>query len=304
MPIIASGPCSYPIPKAPMANKIRTNQKRETKRTVGAAFTRLVKIMSKLRAPGGCPWDRKQTHKSLIPYLVEETYELKDALLARKPERMREEMGDLLLQIVFHAQLASERGRFDAADVADGIADKLIRRHPHVFGPNRRKLTSSQVLGNWERIKLAEKSDSTASVLEGLTKSMPALLRAYRVQEKVAQYGFDWQRAEDVEAKLREDVDEFHAALKQRNGQAVAEELGDLLFTLVNLARHLKVDPETALNATSEKFARRFTMVEKNLKRRGIDPAKAGLDQLEEEWQAVKRELAERKRTNRPRESR
>jgi MazG family protein len=286
-----------------MANKIHTRKQRAAKRSPGAAFARLVKIMARLRAPGGCPWDRKQTHKSLIPYLVEETYELKDALLARKPQRMREEMGDLLLQIVFHAQLASERGRFDAADVADGIADKLIRRHPHVFGARQRKLTARQVLGNWERIKLAEKTGPAASVLDGLTKSMPALLRAYRVQEKVAQYGFDWQRAEDVELKLREEVDEFHAALKQHDSRAVAEELGDLLFTLVNLARHVSVDPETALNATSAKFARRFARVERNLKQRGLDPARAGLDQLEAEWQAVKRRTARRRRVSRPRKS-
>jgi MazG family protein len=260
---------------------------------------RLVRIMARLRAPGGCPWDRQQTHRSLLPYLIEETYELKDALLSRKPERMREELGDLLLQIVFHAQLAAERDRFDLAGVADDISDKLIRRHPHVFGPARRSLTARQVLGNWERLKLAEKPDARRSVLAGIPRSQPALLRAYRVQEKVAQFGFDWQRAEEVEVKLREETDEFHQALRHGNRRAIAEELGDLLFTLVNLARHVGVDPETALDATSHKFARRFSAVERNLRRRGTDPATAGLDVLEREWQRVKQHRRRPRRTRR-----
>ncbi len=279
-----------------MANKIPKSKPRGTKRGAGAAFKRLVDIMAKLRAPGGCPWDRKQTHRSLLPYLIEETYELKDALLSRNTGRMREEMGDLLLQIVFHAQLASERGRFDAADVADSISDKLVRRHPHVFGSSRKRLTSTQVLANWERIKLSEKPRKSRSLLAGIPKSMPALLKAYRVQEKVAQYGFDWQHAEGALVKLREEVDEFHEALQQNQHDAVAEELGDLLFTLVNLARHVGVDPETALNITNQKFVRRFEAVEKNLKRHGLDPSDVGLDVLDAEWQAVKAKESARKK--------
>ena len=271
-----------------MANKIPKSKPRGAKRSAGAAFNRLVGIMAKLRAPGGCPWDRKQTHRSLLPYLIEETYELKDALLSRSSSRMREEMGDLLLQIVFHAQLASERGRFDAADVADSISDKLVRRHPHVFGSKRTRLTSTQVLANWERIKLSEKPRKSRSLLEGVPRSMPALLKAYRVQEKVAQYGFDWQHAEGALVKLREEVDEFSEALQHNRHDAVAEELGDLLFTLVNLARHVGVDPETALDRTNQKFVRRFEAVEKSLKRQGLDPSDVGLDVLDTEWQAVK----------------
>lgn len=272
-----------------MGKRIHSKVKRGTAAATARAVLRLVKVMAKLRAPGGCPWDRKQTHQSLLPYLVEETYELKDAVLARKPERMKEELGDLLLQIVFHAQMASERGRFDLEDVADGIAEKLVRRHPHVFGPGRRRLTPAQVLGNWEKIKLGEKGDSSKSVLDGVPRSMPALLRAYRVQEKVAQFGFDWHRAEEVEAKLHEEVGEFHEALATGNQQAVKEELGDLLFTLVNLARHLKVDPETALNRTNEKFAARFQAMEKSLRKSGLDPHEADLDTMEQHWQKVKR---------------
>lgn len=271
-----------------MANRKPESKPGKAKRGAGAAFSRLVDIMAKLRSPGGCPWDRKQTHRSLLPYLIEETYELKDALLSRNTDRMREEMGDLLLQIVFHAQLASERGRFDAASVADEISDKLVRRHPHVFGAKPKRITSRQVLANWERIKLAENPEKSRSLLDGVPRSMPALLKAYRVQEKVAQYGFDWQHAEGALVKLREEVEEFQEALQQNQADAVAEELGDLLFTLVNLARHVGVDPETALDKTNQKFIRRFEAVEKNLKRRGLDPSEAGLDELETEWQAVK----------------
>jgi len=244
--------------------------------------------MARLRAPGGCPWDRKQTHRSLLPYLIEEAYEVKDAALSRKPERLKEELGDLLLQIVFHAQIASEHGRFDIDDVADQISGKLIRRHPHVFGEKPGGLNAEQVLNNWERIKLEEKPRGTRSVLDGIPRSMPALLRAYRVQEKVAQFGFDWHRAEEVEEKLQEEVREFHAALERGDRRGVQEELGDLLFTLVNLARHLKIDPETALNGTNRKFARRFAAMERSLRQAGIDPADADLDTMETHWQRVK----------------
>jgi tetrapyrrole methylase family protein/MazG family protein len=283
-----------------MVNKIQKSKPKRATRSAGAAFNRLVRIMAKLRAPGGCPWDRKQTHRSLLPYLIEETYELKDALLSRSPDRMREEMGDLLLQIVFHAQIATERDRFSVAEVADGISDKLVRRHPHVFGARKKRLSSKQVLANWERIKLAEKPGKSRTLLEGVPKSMPALLKAYRVQEKVAQYGFDWQHAEGALAKLREEVEEFHDALRLRQHDAVSEELGDLLFTLVNLARHVRVDPETALNQTNKKFVRRFEAVEKSLKRQGFDPAEVGVDVLDKEWQAVKaKERVPKKRKTR-----
>lgn len=272
-----------------MSNKIRGKGKVGKASDDRTPFERLVDIMARLRAPGGCPWDRKQTHRSILPYLIEEAYEVKDAVLARKPERLREELGDLLLQIVFHAQMASERGRFTIDDVATQIGDKLVRRHPHVFGDQPMQIDAEQVLNNWERIKLAEKPKRERSVLEGVPQSMPALLRAYRVQEKVAQFGFDWQRTEEVEAKLNEEVHEFHEALASKNKRAAAEELGDLLFTLVNLARHMKVDPETALNATNRKFARRFAAMERSLKQAGIDPEDADLDTMEVHWQKVKK---------------
>lgn len=249
---------------------------------------RLVAIMAKLRAPGGCPWDRRQTHKSLLPYLIEETYELRDALLSGSRQRMVEELGDLLLQVVFHAQLAAEKDRFDLEDVAGAIADKLESRHPHVFGKSPQKLSARQVLSRWERLKLAEGKNSR-SILGGVPRSLPALLRAYRIQEKVAQFGFDWPDVEGVEEKLREETDEFHRALKKRNRRAQTEELGDLLFTLVNLARHLRVDPETALNTANDKFSKRFVRMERWLKQRRIDLAQAGLATLEQAWQASKK---------------
>ena len=265
----------------------RTRPRRAPSTPTAREVVRLVDIMSRLRAPGGCPWDRKQTHRSLIPYLIEETYELKDALLSGRRQSMLEELGDLLLQVVFHAQLASERERFDFADVARTIADKLVSRHPHVFGKSRDQLSARQVLARWERLKLAEGSRSR-SLLSGVPRALPALLRAYRIQEKVAQFGFDWPDVEGVERKLREETDEFHRALRQRDRRAQTDELGDLLFTLVNLSRHLGVDPETALNAANDKFTARFQRMERWLKRRKIDLAGSALAVLEEAWQQSK----------------
>jgi tetrapyrrole methylase family protein/MazG family protein len=274
-----------------MPNRIR---KRPRKRlAAGSEILRLVSIMAKLRGKNGCPWDRVQTHKSLLPYLIEETYELRDALLSGKSARMQEELGDVLLQVVFHAQLAAEADRFDLADVAGALCDKLVSRHPHVFGSARRKLNADQVLAAWERLKRSEGRRSR-SVLGGLPGSLPALLRAFRMQEKVAQFGFDWPDVRGVERKLREETDEFHRALRKRDRTAQTEELGDLLFTLVNLARHLGVDPETALNAANDKFARRFQRVEASLRRQKIDLSKAGLKVLEAAWQASKQPVRSR----------
>lgn len=268
-----------------MPNRIR--KAKPSGDVAGKQIARLVRIMARLRAPNGCPWDRKQTHRSLLPYLIEETYELKDALLSGQRHRVLEELGDVLLQVVFHAQLAAERERFNLADVARTISDKLESRHPHVFGKSPRRLSARQVLARWERLKLAEPSRSK-SVLNGVPRSCPALLRAFRIQEKVAQFGFDWPHIDGVERKLREETDEFHRALGEKDRRAQTEELGDLLFTLVNLARHLGVDPETALNSANDKFATRFSRVERALRRRRLDLDKAGLRVLEEAWQASK----------------
>ncbi|MBI3872318.1 MAG: nucleoside triphosphate pyrophosphohydrolase, partial [candidate division Zixibacteria bacterium] len=208
-------------------------------------FDDLVAIMARLRGPKGCPWDRKQNHQTLLPYLIEEAYEVVDTVHRRDIAALREELGDLLLQIVFHAQLASERKRFTITDVTDTICRKLIARHPHVFA-RRRRLSAEQVLGNWEKIKLAESGDQARrGVLDGLPRSLPALLAAYRIQEKTSRFGFDWDDPMPVLGKVNEEVGELRRSLRgsraNRRKPEVEHELGDLFFALVNLARHLKI---------------------------------------------------------------
>ncbi|MEW5700768.1 MAG: nucleoside triphosphate pyrophosphohydrolase [Candidatus Zixiibacteriota bacterium] len=257
-------------------------------------FGDLVAIMARLRAPGGCPWDRKQNHQTLLPYLIEETYEVVDTVHRRDIGALREELGDLLLQIVFHAQLAQERKRFTIDDVTDHICRKLIARHPHVFARQRR-LSAKQVLGNWERIKLAEAVDSgnTRGVLDGLPKSLPALLQAFRIQEKTARFGFDWDNPLPVLDKVNEEVDELRRSLRRRSKptrrkQEAEHELGDLLFALVNLARHLKLDPEAALAKTNRRFIRRFRYIEKHLPMTGKKMGEATPAEMDRLWEKAK----------------
>ncbi len=259
------------------------------------SFDDLVAIMSRLRGPKGCPWDRKQNHQSLLPYLIEETYEVVDTLHRRDIEALREELGDLLLQIVFHAQLANERKRFSIDDVTDVICRKLIARHPHVFG-KRQALTADQVLDNWEKIKLAEKKPDGAKggVLGGTPRSLPALLQAYRVQEKTSRFGFDWDDPLPVLDKVNEEVSELRKSMKKRGARRkkeVEHELGDLLFALVNLARHLKVDPEAALSKANQRFIKRFGYIEKNLPKRGKKLGEATLAEMDKLWDEAKRKL-------------
>jgi len=258
-------------------------------------FDDLVKIMARLRGPKGCPWDRKQNHQSLLPYLIEETYEVVDTLHRRDIEALREELGDLLLQIVFHAQLARERKRFAIDDVTDVICRKLIARHPHVFG-KRQALTADQVLGNWEKIKLAEKKNDgkKGGVLAGIPRALPALLQAYRVQEKTSRFGFDWDNPAPVLDKVNEEVGELRKSMKKcgaKRKKEVEHELGDLLFALVNLARHLKVDPETALSKSNQRFIKRFGYIEKNLPRTGKKLGEATLAEMDSLWEEAKRKL-------------
>jgi MazG family protein len=271
--------------------------KRSTSRKTRHDFKDLVGIMARLRGPGGCPWDRKQNHQTLLPYLIEESYEVVDALHRRDAAALREELGDLLLQIVFHAQLAGERRRFDITDVTDAICRKLIARHPHVFGKKQR-LTAEQVLGNWEQIKLAEKKDAGkgGGVLDGLPRTLPALLQAFRIQEKTARFGFDWDDPLPVLDKVEEEVGELRRSLrkrspKKRRKQETEHELGDLLFALVNLARHLKIDPETALAKTNRRFARRFRYIETHLPRTGKRLGEASLAEMDKLWEEAKRKL-------------
>jgi ATP diphosphatase len=266
----------------------------------GLAFDRLVDIMATLRGPDGCAWDRKQTHESLRGYLLEETYEAVDAIDTGNLDELRGELGDVLLQCVFHAQLASEAGRFQITHVVDAIADKLIRRHPHIFAPDGRRLTVRErrryqastpdaVREQWARLKAAEQQDAGAAprVLAGVPRALPALLRAHKIGARVAAVGFDWPAADNVIAKIEEEVRELREALTQSHARAT-DEMGDLLFAIANLTRKLGIEPEAALAAANDKFTRRFNAVEAWLQARGRDVHTASLDELEAVWARIK----------------
>jgi tetrapyrrole methylase family protein/MazG family protein len=244
----------------------------------GQAFARLVELMARLRAADGCPWDRKQTLESLRPYLLEEAYETLEAIESGDPQAHREELGDLLLQVVFQSQITHEESRFDVADVCDGISDKLVRRHPHVFAREEAH-DAEGALSTWERQKAAERPDR--SRLDGVPANLPALLRATRVGEKAAAIGFDWPDVEGVRAKVKEEWNELAGA----SGDAVEEELGDLLFALSSLARHLGVDAEAALRRATDKFMRRFRVVEQRL---GEATERPSIEELEAMWEDAK----------------
>ncbi len=258
-------------------------------RESGSSFQKLVEIMLALRAPGGCNWDRAQTTQSLLPYMIEETYEAVEAGEAADYDKLKEELGDILLHIVFQAEIAAEAGKFDIRDVIETVTQKMIERHPHVFG-DRRDLSPDQVRQNWEVLKAKNRrmDASQLTVLSGVPKTMPSLLKAYRVQEKAAQFGFDWERAEDIFAKIDEELAEFKQALAQNNRAAIQDEFGDLLFSLVNFARHINAEPETCLNGTIRKFSTRFDLMERALLSRGLTLKEATLEQMEEEWQRAK----------------
>lgn len=259
------------------------------------AFARLVEIMARLRSPGGCPWDREQTPDSLIPYLLEETYEVLEALEDRNWPEFKEELGDLLLQIVFHAQLMAESGRFNIDDVAQAISDKLVRRHPHVFGDTQVK-DAREVAQNWVKIKEQEKKGKAdQSVLAGVPKAAPALIQAQRLGEKASRVGFDWTSAAAVFEKVREEVDELAETLQDADRSPDPDrqehELGDLLFVLTSLARHLDLDAESALRRASTRFGRRFRYIETQLADKAEDIHTAPLARLEALWQAAKQTL-------------
>ncbi len=242
--------------------------------------------MRRLRAKDGCQWDRAQTHQSLMPYLIEEAYEVIEAIEDGDKTTLREELGDLLCQIYFHAQVADEDGRFDIDDVADGICEKLIRRHPHVFGEHK-DLSPDQVRDQWERLKVETKEKK--SVLGGIPHAMPALLLAYRVGEKAAGVGFDWEKARDIFDKIKEEQAEFEREFGKSDKDKMAEEMGDMIFALVNLARKTGIDPEAALRRTVVKFIDRFAYIEKSLKDRGESFSDVTLEQMEALWQEAKK---------------
>jgi tetrapyrrole methylase family protein/MazG family protein len=251
-------------------------------------FRRLVNIIAALRGPQGCPWDKEQNHESMTPYLLEEAYEVCESIRLADTDGLREELGDLLLQIVFHARLAEERGAFSIMEVAAGISDKLVRRHPNVFGDVEIR-TSEEQTRNWEKIKQAE---GKKSALDGVPKAAPALLRAYRIQQKAAAVGFDWEHRGQVWEKVREEIGELDEVIESGDRERIEEEFGDLLFALVNLSRFINVHPEETLNHAVEKFIRRFQKVETVLKERGTPMQDCTLAQMDRVWNEIKHETA------------
>jgi len=246
----------------------------------------IVDIMAKLRAPDGCPWDQKQTHTSLKPYLIEESCEVLDAIDDNNMEELKEELGDVLMNIVFHAQLAQEKNLFNFQDVAQSISEKMIRRHPHVFDENC-ELTADEVETQWQKIKAEEKSHRE-SILEGIPRSMPALARSQKVQKRAAKVGFDWPDSSGALAKVREEFDELEEAVSSGNQDNIEEELGDLLFSMVNLARHLNINADHSLNSSNNKFIRRFMAVEKRCKELNLKIGEMSLTDLDKIWDQVK----------------
>jgi MazG family protein len=256
--------------------------------SAGEAFARLVEIMARLRAPGGCPWDREQNFDTIKPYLLEEAYEVMDAIDARDFDGLAEELGDLLLQPVFFAQMAAEEGRFDIADSLTAINDKLVRRHPHVFGTGDAK-TADDVKKRWDEIKQEEKPERPKGILANVPRSLPALVEAAQISSRAAGAGFDWPDIDQVFDKLHEELGELDSARASAQQPEIEGEIGDLLFVVVNLARFLKVDPEQALRRTNAKFRSRFEHVETGLAAAGKTPKESTLDEMERLWQDAKR---------------
>ena len=270
-----------------------------------ANFNDLVELMNKLRSPDGCPWDREQTYATLAPMLLEEAYEAFEAVeeaRGGRPHELRDELGDLLFQIVFYAQVAQEQGDFSIQDVTTAIHEKMVRRHPHVFGDTDAADTAT-VLRNWEAMKLDErraagKTEREESLLDGVSSKAPALMEAHQLSTKAARVGFDWEKLEDIFAKLEEEIGELRAAIQthassneENDHTRVREELGDLLFAVTNIARYLKVEPEAALKLTNRKFRRRFGYIEKKLRERNQAFEATTLEQMEELWQSAKGDL-------------
>jgi ATP diphosphatase len=258
-------------------------------------IARLIEIMAALRTPGtGCPWDLEQSFKTVAPYTIEEAYEVADAIARGDLAELKDELGDLLLQVVYHAQMAQEDGAFDFGDVVEGITAKMIRRHPHVFADAEGR-TAQAIKGMWERIKAQEKEAKAESgaaaaegALAGVPVALPALTRALKLQEKASRVGFDWNDPRAVLAKIREEADEIEAELEAADRQPAAEEVGDLLFAVVNLARHIGADPEDVLRATSRKFERRFAAIERALAAQGKTPKQSTLTEMDALWDQAK----------------
>ena len=255
---------------------------------MGKEMDKFIEIVAKLRAPGGCPWDREQTHKSLQNCLLDESYEFFEAIEENDDAKMREELGDLLLQVVLHAQIAAEEKKYTIEEVAADISEKLIRRHPHVFGTTR-VADSNEVLHNWEKIKKHEKRHHRKYLVDDIPEAMPALFRAEKMQRRVARVGFDWSDVRPVLDKVVEEFNEFKEAILSGNHEHAEEELGDIMFALVNVARHHKICAEDALRATTHKFARRFRYIEDQYAKPGKDIHKATLEEMDKYWEESKK---------------
>ena len=258
--------------------------------TAGEAFQQLVEIMKRLRGPGGCPWDHEQTIQSLRGFVLEETYEVLDAIDRGDHDGLRGEIGDFIFEGVFLAQIEADGGHFEVADSLTDIAEKLIRRHPHVFATAAGVDTPGKVVEQWEQIKSREQKDAgkKRSLLSGVPKSMPSLLRAHEIGTRVAAVGFDWARTADVVDKIEEEAAELREAIAHESHERAEEEMGDLLFSIANLSRKLGVEPEAALRRASEKFSARFGQMEATLAARGVSLPDASLDEMEAEWQRAK----------------
>lgn len=252
------------------------------------AFARLTAIVDTLMGEGGCPWDIAQTRESLKPYLVEETYETLEALDENDPEKIKDELGDLLYQILFHAKISETKNEFDIGAVVENISDKMERRHPHIFSEGNLE-TPEQVADQWEDIKLKEKGNqNNPSILSNIPKHLPSLARSQKLQKKAAKHGFDWDKIEDVFAKLDEEIAEFKEAVIKGKEDNMTEEFGDILFVLVNIARHKKIDAEEALRGTNSKFLKRFNYIEDQAKKSGRKVKEIPLVELENYWQEAK----------------
>jgi len=264
---------------------------------IGKLFEDLVAVQARLRAPGGCPWDREQTHSTLRTYLIEEAYEVLDAIETGNSQELAEELGDLLLQVLFHADLAREDGAFDISDVITGIHDKMVRRHPHVFGDVKAD-TAGEVLKNWVQLKAKEKQTASSrgvasqskvpSILDGVPRNLPALLEAYQITRRAARVGFDWESVEGIFEKLEEETLELRSALAAANRHAAEEEVGDLLFSVVNLARFLGLDPEVTLKYSSLKFKERFQGMEREASHSSRTLSQLSKEELDQLWEASK----------------
>lgn len=251
------------------------------------AFIELLEVLRRLRAPDGCPWDQEQTSESLVPYLLEETYEIIEAIEEGDVETLKEELGDLSLHILFQAELARESGKFDISDSLRHISEKLIRRHPQVFDKNNSNHPIKDINKSWEAAKQKEKQRN--NILDGVPKKLPALIRARRIQEKAANVGFDWRELPPVLDKIDEEVAELKDAVALKDPENIRDEMGDILFSLVNLSRFLKINPEDALRISITKFETRFAQVEKELKKRGKEVTDSTLEEMDEIWNVIKK---------------